>query len=879
MAGDVPAGVEIRRVQGQPAVERRWRDRAHRWLGIDSPWSRWWVRESVVEGLKVDDVDVVYAIMSPYASADAAWQLSRALGKPWIADLGDPWALDEMMIYPTRLHRRRELARMRRLLGTAAAIVTTTPEAARRIRAEFPELAKKPIMSIPCGFEEQDFQGPARQRPDGKFRIVHTGYLHTELGRQQRRQAPARRLLGGGMLGVDILTRSHVYLLEAINRLIAQNPTLESAIEVQLAGLLSDDDREVAERSPVVKLLGYLPHHEAVQTMRSADLLFLPMQNLPPGRRCGVVPGKTYEYLASGRPILGAVPEGDARDILDQAGSAHLCAPDDVEAMMSVIEQELRGVSGVAEPDLDLVAKFEYRALTGHVAKLIDGVVRDVRNERRRTTHGRYAGRERRRTTLMTDAATCSPSASFGPLVSSRLSATVGTARRSVLFLAYYFPPVGGAGAQRSLKLSRYLPEFGYRTRVLAGTGAARGRWGPTDDTLIEELGDSSEIHRVPGPEPAEAGSWRGRLERWLWLESKWSKWWVDGVVEAGIEHGRDADVILATMSPYNSAEAAVRLSRRLGLPWVAGLRDPWALDEMMIYPTKLHRGRELRLMRRQLRTAAAIVTTTPEAARRVRAAFPELADRPVLSVPNGFDSSDFAGPAPVRSDGKFRIVHAGYLHTDLGRLQRRSGFAHSLLGGAIHGVDILTRSHVYLVYAIEWLLGRRPELRSVLELHLAGVSSTADLEVSARPFVRVLGYVPHAESVALMRSADLLFLPMQNSRPGHRSGTVPGKTYEYLASQRPILAAVPEGDARDLLLEAGTAYICAADDVPAMAISIEAEIERWLRGEPAPTVPVDVLGRFERRTIAAEVAAVLDAVLGVPAVEPAAERRALSVV
>ena len=57
----------------------------------------------------------------------------------------------------------------------------------------------------------------------------------------------------------------------------------------------------------------------------------------------------------------------------------------------------------------------------------------------------------------------------------------------------------------------------------------------------------------------------------------------------------------------------------------------------------------------------------TPEAARRVRERFPELAGKAVVAIPNGFDADDFAGPAPARDDGTFRIVHTGYLHTAFG--------------------------------------------------------------------------------------------------------------------------------------------------------------------------------------------------------------------
>ena len=52
--------------------------------------------------------------------------------------------------------------------------------------------------------------------------------------------------------------------------------------------------------------------------MRSADLLFLPMHDVPPGSRVGIVPGKTYEYLAWETPILAAVPDGDIAEILTE---------------------------------------------------------------------------------------------------------------------------------------------------------------------------------------------------------------------------------------------------------------------------------------------------------------------------------------------------------------------------------------------------------------------------------------------------------------------------------------------------------------------------------------------------------------------------------
>ena len=432
---------------------------------------------------------------------------------------------------------------------------------------------------------------------------------------------------------------------------------------------------------------------------------------------------------------------------------------------------------------------------------------------------------------------------------------------RRLLFHSYHFPPIGGSGSQRPLRLARSLPDHGWEPVVVTGGGATEDRWAPEDRTLAAEIPADLRVLRVPAAgEPAAADRWRGRAERWLRLESAWARWWVEGSVAAGTDAAHDADLIYVWMQPYVSAEAGARLSRLSGRPWVADLGDPWALDEMMAYPSALHRRHDERRMRRLLGTAAAVVMSTPEAAARVAERFPELAERPLVAIPNGFDAADFSGPARERESGRFRIVHTGYLHTELGRQFRETRRLRRLLRGSAPGLDILTRSHVVLVEAVDRLLREEPALADELELHLAGVLTDADREVAARcPVACLHGFVTHERSVELMRGADLLFLPMQNLPPGTRATIVPGKTYEYLASGTPVLAAVPDGDARDLLTAAGNARLCRPDDAAGMAAAIRAELERHRRGEPKAAPDPEVVARYEYGRLAAELARVLD--------------------
>jgi glycosyltransferase involved in cell wall biosynthesis len=180
--------------------------------------------------------------------------------------------------------------------------------------------------------------------------------------------------------GVEILPRSHYYLLRALERWRAEDPEIESRVRLLLVGESRPLDREIVARSSVASLItfaGYLPHAESVRVVREADLLFLPMHKLPPGQRATIVPGKVYEYLASGRPILAAAPAGDARDFLASAGSGLVCEPDDPESMVKILRAQFtRWSHGEAGPfvDAEYIARFERRELTRQLAERLNAL-------------------------------------------------------------------------------------------------------------------------------------------------------------------------------------------------------------------------------------------------------------------------------------------------------------------------------------------------------------------------------------------------------------------------------------------------------------------------------------------------------------------------
>jgi glycosyltransferase involved in cell wall biosynthesis len=433
---------------------------------------------------------------------------------------------------------------------------------------------------------------------------------------------------------------------------------------------------------------------------------------------------------------------------------------------------------------------------------------------------------------------------------------------RKILFIAYYFPPIGGGGVQRSLKFVKYLPQFDWQPVVLSSGGRVEGRFAPRDQALLRDLPLNTKVHRIPGLPSPETRSW-GR--RWADLTQRTSPFgvaWASAVYREGCRMCEEErpEAIYVSMSPFEGALAASALSKRYGIPWVADLRDPWALDEMQIYPSGLHRRIARQKMRRALSDASLIIMNTPEAARRLVTDFPEYRYRHVISLTNGFDAEDFRPlPAPSSPTDTFRIVHTGSLHTAFGRhvAQRRRLF--ETLGRIEPGVDFLSRSHVHLLEALRRWREQDPGIVRDVKLILAGSHTPADRAAAEAPAVRDLvvvdGHRSHHETVRLQQEAAMLFLPMHQLAPGRRATIVPGKTYEYLATERPILAAVPEGDAKDFVRQAGTGLICEPREIDAMVRHLSSQYRAWKNGRSTVRPNPDFINQFERRRLTARLA------------------------
>jgi glycosyltransferase involved in cell wall biosynthesis len=433
-----------------------------------------------------------------------------------------------------------------------------------------------------------------------------------------------------------------------------------------------------------------------------------------------------------------------------------------------------------------------------------------------------------------------------------------------VLLVAYYFPPDGGPGAQRPISFARHLPALGHEVVVLTRSApAARGRFDPQDPTGLKALAPACEVVRaapVADHGPSDFTS----------------------VCEAMTHAGDQAlrqhrpDVLLVTMSPFELWRTAVTLGDRHGVPVVADLRDPWALDGVQDHRSWFSWHREWQSMRDMLRRADGIIANTPECGILFRRALPAASQGRVTVIANGWDQDDFQGPLrEVTPGNQLTLVYGGTFLC--GRLYERERLSRRILGWLRHAPEPIRpggRTPLHLLAAMRRLRENGSPAGKVLRLLAIGPIDAA-LERCVRESgmqdrIELRDYRSHAELIDVIRSADALFLTLHGLPAGHRSRIVPGKTYEYLATGRPILAALPEGDARELVARSPRSFLCDPCDEAAMATQLEALHHNWQRGDYRLSLPPDPFASWERRQLCTRLAAFLREVVHRTAGDPA---------
>ena len=274
-----------------------------------------WIKPSVAflsQYLETHPVDAIVSTGPPHSMHRIALHLHSKTGTPWLADFRDPWTnIDfykelQLTSFANKIHHRMELE----VLTEATRVTVIGPY----MSTDFKRLLDRSYRVITNGFDPDDTGLPVSVQPEGKFSIAHIGTMAA--------------------------SRNPVSLWKALQQLSVELPGFKEDLEIRLAGNIDIVILENISTSGLegcLNKIDYLPHDEVINLQKNTSVLLLQINNTPNARM--ILPGKFFEYMASGRPILCIGPaDGDSATIIQETGCGLTAGFDETELICEHIK-------------------------------------------------------------------------------------------------------------------------------------------------------------------------------------------------------------------------------------------------------------------------------------------------------------------------------------------------------------------------------------------------------------------------------------------------------------------------------------------------------------------------------------------------------------
>ncbi len=383
---------------------------------------------------------------------------------------------------------------------------------------------------------------------------------------------------------------------------------------------------------------------------------------------------------------------------------------------------------------------------------------------------------------------------------------------KSLLLITYYFPPCGGAGVQRWLRILKYLPAKGWDITVLT---TQKGDYPIIDNSLEKNIPDNIKVIRTKTPifgnfykkvTKDKAGIPYGSLNSdkedtllkkiLYWIRINliipdarfiWNKQAYKEAVR--LLKANSYEIVLTTSPPHSSQLIGLKLKSKFLIKWVTDFRDPWA----DIYFLKLAKQNKLsylinkHLEKKVIKKADLNLIVSDS----IKESLPKGNK---LTFTNSYDPADFANHKKILSD-KFRIKYVGKL------------------------------TEAQDINSIITALNNLPQLHNNIEFTFIGTYESNPFNTNFPIIIK--NYLPHSEAIEEMINSELLIL-LINDYPENK-GMLTTKLFEYLGANVPILCIGPQdGDANAIIQECHAGKCANYSDVNSLKLHIENFYSHW---------------------------------------------------
>ncbi|MBC3759013.1 glycosyltransferase [Hyunsoonleella sp. SJ7] len=374
--------------------------------------------------------------------------------------------------------------------------------------------------------------------------------------------------------------------------------------------------------------------------------------------------------------------------------------------------------------------------------------------------------------------------------------------RKKVLIITYYWPPAGGPGVQRWLKFVKYLPDFKVDPIVFVPENP---NYPIMDKSLETEVASDLKVIKFPINEPYKFAKWFSKeksstISKGIISENKRQTMveklmlfirgnffipdarvgWVNPSTEFLLKYIPENNIktVITTGPPHSVHLIGLNLRRKLDIKWLADFRDPWTTIgyHKQLKLTKASQKKHKNLEKQVLSNTDQIIVTSTVTKKEFQGG---ITWQPIEVITNGYDDEV---SEKAEMDSKFTLSHIGSL------LSKRNP-------------EILWNVLSELVSEVEGF-------KSDFQLNLVGFISDNVLQTIEKfdltDYVDKVGYISHKESVMFQKKSQLLLLIEIDSED--TKCIIPGKLFEYMVSNRPIIAIGPkDSDVERIIKETNT--------------------------------------------------------------------------
>ncbi|MDB9883034.1 glycosyltransferase family 4 protein [Bacteroidia bacterium] len=360
--------------------------------------------------------------------------------------------------------------------------------------------------------------------------------------------------------------------------------------------------------------------------------------------------------------------------------------------------------------------------------------------------------------------------------------------QKKVLILTYYWPPSGGAGVQRWLKLSGYLAEKNVEVHVLTPSGKYAS-YTTLDPSLTTEIHPQLILHPTKSFEPLSVyarifgkksipSAGFGNVDKKNWIQQLIislrtnlfipdpRKYWKPYAYKAAKKIIKDNNItnIITSSPPHSVQLIGLKLKKKFNLNWIVDFRDMWTdiYYYELLNQSKYSHKRNLSYEKRIVENADHIVTASPVYIPFFASKSNKIDETKFTSIPNGYDPNDFNN-YKYQKNSDFVITYTGTISEQYN------------INPFLDALKLFKERNIEAKVKLQFVGSVYPKLSEEL------TNRKLDTDTSFSP------YVPHSESILFLEKASLLLVcgPLNKDK---QEGGIPAKVYEYLAARKPIV-------------------------------------------------------------------------------------------